>query len=128
MTVSYEQINLKFILMLVTLFSVVAGGGGSWAVMKFTVTNVVKDQQEDRETLIATTSKMSDRIEKVAVLVQAHDFHAMDGDLHMPYMDKVRTFVPRSAFDTVVDSVNDLDVRQRAIISSLDRIEAKLDK
>jgi len=127
MTVSYEQINLKFILMLVTLFSVVAGGGGSWAMMKFTITNVVKDQQEAKETLIETSSKMSAKIEKVAALVQSHDYHALDRELHMPYTEKMKTFVPRTAFDTVVDSVNDLDVRQRAIISSLDRIEAKLD-
>lgn len=100
------EMNLKLVLSIVAVVSMVFGGGGSWMALRMSIQAISAQQAE---------------------IVERADAHLRDSDKHMSFETKVATFVSREEFNILRAELRDSDVRQRAILSALARIEAQLE-
>ena len=106
MTVPRSEINIKTVLAAVSLAAILISVGVSWG----------------------NAQMMSIRFEEKLVDVKAVVVqHAQDTDKHMSFSDKVSTFVSRAEWDQIKEELRLQDLRQRAIMSSLARIEEQLE-
>ena len=122
------EINLKTVIAVVTIFSMVAGGAGSWAVMS-NETETLKDKMVAMNTLmkeIAADNK-AEIMRYAGEARIAIASHASNTDQHMPFAEKVRQFVSREEMTQIRDNMDAMDERQRTILSALTRIESQLE-
>ena len=71
-------------------------------------------------------SQTTKKVEAMEPKVTANVQHAGDANVHMPYAEKVKAFVPRKEFEVVQQDVKDLKTGQKDIYDLLiDRLPAK---
>ena len=62
---------------------------------------------------------------------KADNKHHNDAELHMPYSDKIREFIPRTMYmedrRIMLQDLREIDGRQRQILEAIARLEEKID-
>ena len=95
---------------------------GHWLIIGTLVAGFISTNAIGRFTGGQTAAKVVVMEPKVTANVQ----HAGDANVHMPYAEKVKAFVPRKEFEVVQQDVKDLKTGQKDIYDLLiDRLPAK---
>jgi hypothetical protein len=85
----------------IIIFTLIAG---------FIATNAVR---------VSANESTAQTVQKLEPQVIANDQHRTDENIHMPYAEKVKVFVPRTEFDDVKDDVKELKQGQQDIYNLL---------
>ena len=66
-----------------------------------------------------TTMDNEQAIKELIPAVSLNTTHTRNEDIHMPFQERVKVFVPRNEFDIVKDDIKDLKDGQKQIIKIL---------
>ena len=66
-----------------------------------------------------TTVENKKTLEVVVPSISLNTNHRLDNDVHMPFQEKVKVFVPRTEFDVVKDDIKEIKAGQKEVLRIL---------